>query len=119
MDLETLKTTHPDVYQAAVQDGVGQERDRVSAHIKLGEASGATDVALKAIIDGEQLTASLQADYMAAGMKRNDRDDRAADDDEVAAAADGAASDDSLSDSAASDEVVNSVVSALGYQEAS
>lgn len=88
MDLTTLKTQHPDVYQAAVNEGVAlgeqkgvqKERDRVNAHLIMGKNSGAMDTALKAVEDGSDMTASLQATYLSAGMNKRDLNNRAADD---------------------------------------
>ena len=37
MNLSELKATHPDVHAAAVQVGIDQERDRVGAHLQMGE----------------------------------------------------------------------------------
>ncbi|MHC4646826.1 MAG: S49 family peptidase, partial [Planctomycetota bacterium] len=37
MDLNELKMKHPDVYAAAVREGVDNERDRVKAHLTYGE----------------------------------------------------------------------------------
>lgn len=97
MDLKELMAQHPGVYSAAVQAGVDQERERVMAHLKLGQASGAMSVALDAIKDGSALTLSLQADYMAAGLNRRDQSLRNADDATADAALTGAnASDKSL-----------------------
>lgn len=90
MDLSTLKAQHPDVYQAAMQEGVNQERDRVSAHLTMGEASGDMQTAVAAINEGAGMTAAYQAKYFAAGMNRNDQQARA-EDDAAAAAADAAA----------------------------
>lgn len=72
MDLKTLEAQHPDVYAAAVQKGVDQERDRVSAHLTMAEASGDNKTAFSAIKDGSEMTATLQAIYMTAGMNRSD-----------------------------------------------
>jgi ClpP class serine protease len=79
MNLETLKAQHPEVYAAiraegeaeGIKSGVAQERDRVSAHLTMGEASGDMKTALTAIADGSGMTASLQAKYLAAGMNRS------------------------------------------------
>lgn len=71
MDLERLKTEHPAVYNAAVAVGRDEERDRVGAHLKMAEASGDMDTAVKAIMDGSGMTATLLATYSAAGMNRN------------------------------------------------
>ena len=72
MDLKELVAQHPDVYQAAVQAGIDQERDRVGAHLTMGEASGDTTTAFTAIKDGSAMTATLQATYLAAGMNKSD-----------------------------------------------
>ena len=89
MDLATFKAEHPDVYAAAVQIGVDGERDRVGAHLKMGEASGDMETAAAAILDGSEMTATLQATYLAAGMNKTDTQARQ-DDDAGAAAGDGA-----------------------------
>ncbi len=79
MDLDTLKAQHPDVFQAAVEQGRKDERDRVTAHLTLGDKAGALDIAIKAINDGEQLTQALTAQYLSAGMNRSDVSARAED----------------------------------------
>lgn len=112
MDLNTLKAQHPDVYAAAVQDGVTQERDRVSAHLTMGEASGDMATALTAVGDGSQMTATLQAKYLAAGMNRRDQQNRQDDDGNTSAAADGAATGSTGKDAA--DEVLAIVETNLG-----
>lgn len=76
MDLATLKAQHPDLYAAVVQAGVMQERDRVTAHLIMGEQSGAMETAAKAIKEGAEMTATLQATYLTAGMNRGDIDRR-------------------------------------------
>lgn len=98
MDLQTLKEKHAGVYAAAMADGAAQERDRVVAHITMGEASGDMKTALEAIADGSQMTAGLQAKYMAAGLNRRDVQNRQADDAAAAVAADGAAAEQSEND---------------------
>ena len=80
MDIEKLKAQHPDVYAAVVQVGVDQERDRVSAHLIMGEETGAMDVASAAIQDGSDMTAKLTAKYATAGMNRQDMQKREKDD---------------------------------------
>lgn len=112
MDLKQLKAQHPDVYTAAVQEGVDQERDRVNAHLTMGEASGDTKTAFAAIKDGSGMTATLQAQYMTAGMNRNDVANRQ-DDDADANAGDNA----NASDNQDSGEDVASLVEArLGVE---
>lgn len=72
MDLATLQAQHPATFAAAVQQGIEQERDRVTAHVTMGNASGDIKTALSAISEGSAMTATLQATYMAAGMNRSD-----------------------------------------------
>ena len=112
MDLNTLKAQHPDVYAAAVQEGVTNERDRVSAHLTMGEASGDMTTALAAVNDGSIMTASLQAKYMAAGMNRRDQQNRQDDDGQASAAADGAQGEQGGEDAA--DQVLALVETQLG-----
>jgi len=80
MDLQKLKADHPALYQSVIEDGkkegVSQERDRVSAHLVLGKASGDMETAMTAIEDGSKMTATIQAKYLAAGMNKNDKKDR-------------------------------------------
>ena len=79
MDLATLKTEHPDLYALVVKVGVDQERDRVVAHLTIGEASTDMKTAIGAIKDGSDMTMTLQAQYMTAGQNRQDVVDRDAD----------------------------------------
>lgn len=60
----------------AEQRGEARERDRVCAHLKMGEACGDMAIALEAIRKGSPMTQELQASYMAAGMNRSDRSKR-------------------------------------------
>jgi ClpP class serine protease len=112
MNLAQLKAEHPDVYASAVQVGVAEERDRVNAHLKMGEASGAMDVASAAIKNGDGMTASLQADYLAAGMNRRDTQNRADDDASAGKAANGAAAQSEDED----DTVANIVAKKFGLE---
>jgi ClpP class serine protease len=61
---------------AAILHGCDQERDRVLAHLTMGEACGDLSIALEAIRSGEAMTSTLQARYMSAGMNRADRQKR-------------------------------------------
>lgn len=72
MDLKQLQAQHPETFAAAVQQGTTEERDRVTAHLTMGEASGDMKTACSAIGDGSAMTATLQAKYMTAGMNRGD-----------------------------------------------
>lgn len=85
MTLDELKAQHPALYASIVKIGADAERDRVTAHLTMGAASGDMATAVTAIKDGSEMTASIQATYLAAGMNRADAAKRAADD--VAAAA--------------------------------
>lgn len=90
MDLKQLKATHPETYEAAVSEGKKLERDRVSAHLKMGETSGDMATAIKACNNGDEMTQSLQAEYMAATVKKIQLEARAADDTSTAGAANNA-----------------------------
>lgn len=61
---------------AAVQRGVDQERDRVLAHLTMGESCGDISIALDAIRSGAGMTLELNARYLSAGMNRSDRQRR-------------------------------------------
>jgi ClpP class serine protease len=91
MDIQTLKADHSAVYQAVLDEGKKQERDRVSAHLTYGTKCNCMDIASKAIEDGSEVTQGLMAQYMTAGINKRDVDTRAEDETEAAAAADGAA----------------------------
>lgn len=91
MDLTQLRAEHPSVYAAAVEAGVAQERDRVTAHLVMGEACGDVSIAVAAIRDGTGNTAAINARYLAAGMNRSSQAARQTDSDAAAAALDGAA----------------------------
>lgn len=114
MDLKTLKAQHPDVFAAAVAEGVTKERDRVAAHLTMGEASGDMETALKAVNDGAEMTSSLQAKYMAAGMRRADITARDKESGEAAAAAAAAAGASAPEAAGKADAVAAAVERALG-----
>lgn len=76
MDLSTLKAEHPAVYAAAVAEGVNQERERVQAHITMGEASGDMTLAVSCIKENAEFSSSVQAKYMAASMNKSAVNDR-------------------------------------------
>jgi len=90
MDLAKLKAEHPEAYSAAVGEGVAQERDRVGAHLIMGESSGDMVTAIAACKDGTEMTATMHATYSSAAMNRTDVNAAAADDVAAAAAADNA-----------------------------
>lgn len=88
MDLQKLKSDHPDVYTQAVEIGRTEERGRVEAHLILGKQSGAMEIAITAITEGTELTPKVQAQYMAAGMNKADTDKVTVDDVETGKALD-------------------------------
>lgn len=88
MNIEELQAKHSDLYAAVFQKGVNAERDRVTAHLTMGDASGDMVTAISAVSNGDEMTATLSAKYMAAGLKKNaiaqrDDDDVDADPGEV------------------------------------
>lgn len=88
MNLRELRAQHPDLYEEAVAVGVRQERDRVGAHLTLGEQSGALEAAFTAIREGTEMTQTMQATYMAAAMNRADNATRQAETDAAGATLD-------------------------------
>lgn len=79
MDMMQLKAEHPALFAEAVAVGVAQERERVSAHLTMGEASGDMALAVTSINNGDEMSATVNAKYMAAHMKRQETNDRKAD----------------------------------------
>ena len=75
---------------AATQSGVTQERDRVLAHLTMGESCGDMSIALEAIRSGATMTQELTARYLSAGMNRKDRQERQAESNAAEAALTGA-----------------------------
>lgn len=119
MDLEELKAKHPAIYAAAKADGAteatAKERDRVSAHLEMGQASGDMKTALAAVEDGADMTQKHQAKYMAAGMNRQDIAGRQ-EDDEAAAPADDTADSDADADKTASDKILAQAAASCGAE---
>jgi hypothetical protein len=73
MDKEELKKKHPELYAAiyneGLEAGVNQEKNRVEAHIKLGETSGSMKTAAQFIREGKSVTdEKVQAEYLSARM---------------------------------------------------
>lgn len=75
MNLAELKAKHPELYAEALglgeAKGKASEQERVSAFAELGEASGATELAMQCIADGTEHSATINAKFMAAQMKAN------------------------------------------------
>jgi len=90
MNEKELLAQHPELHAAVLAQGVTQERDRVCAHLTMGEASGDMPTAIAAINAGTAMTATLQAKYMAAGMNRASRGARQDDSDAAGAVVAGA-----------------------------
>lgn len=80
MDPKTLKEEHRSTYDAVFNAGkeAGEkaERDRVCAHLTLADGSGDVATAHKAIVEGDGITATVQAAHLSAAMKRQQRTDR-------------------------------------------
>ncbi len=116
MDLNTLKAQHADVYAAAVQEGVNQERDRVGAHLIMGQQSGAIETAIESCKDGSAMTNTLQATYMTAGMNRADVSARD-EDEQDADAGDGAnAEDEEAAKATAGAAILNAAANSCGVE---
>lgn len=113
MDLKQLQAQHPETFAAAVQQGATEERDRVTAHLTMGEASGDMKTACLAIKEGSAMTATLQATYMTAGMNRSDTANRQDDDDDASAGDNANAQD----DGGQADDVISIIESKLGLGE--
>lgn len=94
MTKEELKAQHPAVYAAVLEEGralgAKDERDRVCAHLELGEACGDLKIALTAVRGGEGMTQTNTAKYLAAGMNRRDISAKQADSDAASKALEGA-----------------------------
>lgn len=120
MDLSKLKAEHRDLYDAVVKEGfdagIAQERDRVTAHLTLGEASGAMKDAVNAVTEGTEINATMQAKYMSASMKKGDIANRSADDAAALAAIEGA---EGAEEKDAEDKVADIVAAGFGYKEPS
>jgi len=73
MDLNELKAKHPDLYAQAAAAGateaLNSEKERIEAHLVLGEASGDMETAMAAIKSGDQITPLITAKHQAAGIK--------------------------------------------------
>ena len=111
MTKEELQAQHPATFAAVLAMGTDQERDRVSAHLMMGEASGDMATASKAIAEGSEMTALLHATYAAAGMKNTELAARAgANPDELNPPAD-------PKGPSAEDKVADAVCAALGHEE--
>lgn len=111
MDLIKLKAEHPGVFAEALALGVIKERERVDAHITMGEAAGDMKLAVSCIKGGVEHGATSNTLYLASQMNKNSVIDRA---DEKVGDLDTAKDDDSES---SVDAQVNALVAAkLGVE---
>lgn len=78
---DDLRRQYPELVDKIAKDAVAKERDRVGGHLTCGEQSGDWKTAHEAIRDGSEMTQTLLAKYMMAGVNRRDRDARQADSD--------------------------------------
>lgn len=79
IDIGTLKANHRDIYDAVFKLGVEEERDRVAAHLLMGQSSGDMKTAIKAVEEGSQMTQLLTAKYLATSMNGKDIENRETD----------------------------------------
>jgi ClpP class serine protease len=83
MTKKELLAQFPELHAELLADGVTQERDRVEAHLAMGEASGDMKLAVASIVAGDQMTQKLSAKYMAASMGRRETTARQEESDEA------------------------------------
>lgn len=81
MDPKQLQSTDKGCYDAIFalgeQAGISKERERVCAHIKLGEQSGSLETSAKFIKDGSQIGSdTVQADYLSMAMAKQQNKNR-------------------------------------------
>jgi signal peptide peptidase SppA len=76
MTKDQLKAENPGLYKEIFEAGVNAERDRVTAHLNMGEPAGAMEAAIKHIKDGDEFTSAIGAEYMAANMNKGDLEAR-------------------------------------------
>ena len=79
MNLSRLKDEHPELFAEVFALGKAEEHERVKAHLILGEASGAMKLATDSITNKVEMSTSLHAEYLAAGLNKRDIDNRATD----------------------------------------
>lgn len=114
MDLKSLMAQHPAVYEAAVSEGIAQERDRVSAHLIAGQAAGMMDEAVAAVEAGTAMTSTMSTKYMMAAVNRGDQSTRDDDDNAAAAALSAAATATDDNEATQADAVLAAVELKLG-----
>ena len=72
MNMADFKAEHADLYAEVFDLGVASEKDRVCAHLIMGEKSGDMKTAVQAINSGDGMTATIQAKYLTAAMNKSD-----------------------------------------------
>ena len=83
MENKELVLNSQDSFEQGRQQGILDERDRVIAHLIMGESSGDLQTACQAIRDGSTMTESLQARYLSAGLNKRNIEERQSDDEEL------------------------------------
>ncbi|GHU66659.1 hypothetical protein FACS189447_08000 [Spirochaetia bacterium] len=84
MTKEELKAKYPElyalIYGEGKEAGTKEERERVEAHLKLGEEAGNMKIAAQFIREGETvMKEKVQAEYLSARMNKTALDDRGQD----------------------------------------
>jgi hypothetical protein len=84
MTPEELLAKDPACYKAVMALGekaaIEKERERVNAHLKLGENAGSLETAAKYIRDGVSvMSEEVQSEYLSLSMKKNAVNNRTAD----------------------------------------
>jgi len=105
MTKEELKAKYPDLYAAIFGEGkeagIKEERERVDAHLKLGEENNAMKIAAQFIRDGNQLAENkVQAEYLSAMKNATALNARNADDPPPVSPANGQGADDAAMEAA-------------------
>ena len=111
MELSTFKAEHPELFTQVKGLGVKEERDRVTAHVVMGEASGDMATALTAVKEGEAMTQTVQAKHLAAGINKASIEARGGEEPKIEVEPGSAATPDT-----AADTVATAVEEALGYE---
>tara|TARA_R100000808_G_C2155423_1_gene167865 strand:- start:11269 stop:12411 length:1143 start_codon:yes stop_codon:yes gene_type:complete len=84
MDIDELKAQHPELFAAAKDEGIQEERSRVLAHVHMAKECNAADLAFDAIETGATMQdQTLVAKYMTAGMAKQDIEAHKEDSDDI------------------------------------
>lgn len=117
MDLATLKAQHPDVYDAAVKEGVDQERDRAGAFLEAGKMAGDYKAAHEDIANGVDFSNVKSMEYLRKAQNNADISGRDQDREDTDAAADAGAAPNAQPNGEDDEEtaVQDAVAASLGY----